>query len=73
MLKHSTDDLRREYTVLSQRYDSLALVLNNLSERDRNVFRTLFESDPYESERSQQQACRQLRRTHRPLLAPTQA
>ncbi len=50
MLKHSTDDLRREYTVLSQRYDSLALVLNNLSERDRNVFRTLFESDPYESE-----------------------
>ncbi|MDE6445987.1 MAG: peptidoglycan DD-metalloendopeptidase family protein [Alistipes sp.] len=48
MLKHSTDDLRREYAVLSQRYDSLALVLGNLSERDRNVFRILFESDPYD-------------------------
>lgn len=47
-LKHSTDRLRREYTALSQRYDSLALVMQNLSERDRNVFRILFESDPYD-------------------------
>ena len=49
MLKHSTDGLRREYTVLTQRYDSLAMVLDNLSARDRNVFRILFESDPYDS------------------------
>lgn len=49
-LKHSTDALRNEYSVLLQRYDSLTLVLDNLSERDRNVFRILFESNPYESE-----------------------
>jgi len=50
MLKHSTDGLRREYAVLAERYDSLALILDNLSERDRNVFRILFESDPYNSD-----------------------
>ena len=50
MLKHSTDGLNREYTVLAQRYDSLALILDNLEERDRNVFRIMFESEPYESE-----------------------
>ncbi len=47
-MKHSTDRLRQEYETLSQRYDSLALVLENLSERDRNVFRILFESEPYD-------------------------
>ena len=47
-LKHSTDRLRREYEALSARYDSLSTVLGNLSERDRNVFRILFESDPYD-------------------------
>ena len=56
-LKHSTDRLRREYTELSQRYDSLQTVLGNLDARDRSVFRTLFESEPYdfnaESERRQ--------------------
>ena len=40
-LKHSTDRLRREY-------DTLTTVMRNLSERDRNVFRILFESDPYD-------------------------
>ena len=47
-LKHSTDRLRREYTALVQRYDTLTTVMRNLSERDRNVFRILFESDPYD-------------------------
>lgn len=47
-LKHSTDGLRREYAALEQRYDSLMRVVGNLSERDRNVFRILFESDPYD-------------------------
>lgn len=47
-LKHSTDRMREEYTLLAQRYDSLATVLENLSARDRNVFRILFESDPYD-------------------------
>ena len=40
--------LRREYTALVQRYDTLTTVMRNLSERDRNVFRILFESDPYD-------------------------
>ena len=47
-LKHSTDRLRREYTALVQRYATLPTVMRNLSERDRNVFRILFESDPYD-------------------------
>ena len=47
-LKHSTDQLRDEYTRLEARYDSLRTVMENVSERDRNVFRILFESDPYD-------------------------
>ncbi|WP_417014699.1 M23 family metallopeptidase [Alistipes sp.] len=57
-LKHSTDRLRTEYRTLEQRYDSLSTVLDNLSERDRNVFRILFESEPYDfdAELEQRQA-----------------
>lgn len=47
-LRHSTDRLRTEYEALSERYDSLNMVLDNVVERDRSVFRTLFESDPYD-------------------------
>ena len=47
-LKHSTDALRQEYEQLSARYDSLEMVLNNVADRDRNVFNILFESTPYE-------------------------
>ena len=47
-LMHSTDRLRRDYTALVQRYDTLTTVMRNLSERARNVFRILFESDPYD-------------------------
>lgn len=47
-LRHSTDGLRDEYAALSARYDSLRVVLDNLSARDRSVFRTLFEADPYD-------------------------
>lgn len=47
-LKHSTDALREEYNNLSARYDSLEMVLNNVADRDRNVFNILFESTPYE-------------------------
>lgn len=49
-MKHSTDLLRDEYAALSARYDSLTRVLDNLTERDRNVFGTLFESAPYNFE-----------------------
>ena len=47
-LRHSTDRLRSEYETLTARYDSLQTVLANVVERDRSVFRTLFESDPYD-------------------------
>ncbi len=49
-MKHSADGLRREYARLTGRYDSLMLVLDNVASRDRSVFRTLFESDPYDSQ-----------------------
>lgn len=47
-LRHSTDDLRGEYAKLSERYDSLNVVLENVVRRDENVFRKLFESNPYD-------------------------
>lgn len=47
-MKSSTASLRREYEMLDARYDSLEAVLNNVVERDRNVFRILFEADPYD-------------------------
>lgn len=47
-LRHSADLLRHEYEMLTERYDSLQRVLDNLEARDRSVFRTLFESDPYD-------------------------
>lgn len=47
VMKHSTDLLREEYGRLEARYDSLRLVADNITERDRNIFRMLFESDPY--------------------------
>lgn len=40
--------MRDEYTRLEARYDSLRTVMENVSERDRNVFNILFESDPYD-------------------------
>ena len=47
-LRHSTDMLRREYTEMSERYDSLANIIDNVVRRDENVFRKLFESNPYD-------------------------
>ncbi len=49
-LRASTHRLQREYDALNDRYDSLMLVLENVAARDRNVFRVLFESDPYDFE-----------------------
>lgn len=47
MMKHSTDLLREEYDRLEARYEELRTVADNITERDRNIFRILFESDPY--------------------------
>ncbi|MBP3456283.1 MAG: M23 family metallopeptidase [Alistipes sp.] len=47
-LRHATDKLEAEYKILSERYDSLTVVMENIADRDRNVFRKLFESNPYD-------------------------
>ena len=47
-LRHSTDDLRQEYIVMLERYDSLNSIVDNVVRRDENVFRKLFESNPYD-------------------------
>ncbi len=46
-LKQSTAMLREQYKQLNLRYDTLNEVLQNVVERDRNVFKTLFEAEPY--------------------------
>lgn len=56
--KRSTRNLKREYVALNDRLDSLNVVLDNLSERDRNLFKILFEAEPYsfdtDSERTEE-------------------
>ena len=47
-LRHSTDALRREYKEISEHYDSLSHIIDNIVKRDENVFRKLFESNPYD-------------------------
>lgn len=47
-LRHSTDELRAEYTKMSECYDELTEVMDNVVARDENVFRKLFESNPYD-------------------------
>ena len=57
-LRHSTDRLREEYNTLLDEYHTLSAVVDNVTERDRNVFNTMFESEPYnfDSEYNQQRA-----------------
>ncbi len=47
-LRHSTDRMREEYEILSARCDSLSSVVDNVIERDRNIFGIMFESQPYD-------------------------
>ena len=47
-LRHSVDDMRNEYTKLERRYNTLSKVLDNVIDRDRSVFRQLFQADPYD-------------------------
>lgn len=47
-LRHSADDLRREYVLMSEQYDSLTSIIDNVVRRDENVFRKLFEANPYD-------------------------
>ncbi len=52
-MRLSTDKLREQYEVMSERYDSLEMILDNITARDQSVFRSLFESDPYDMESEQ--------------------
>ncbi len=45
-LKKSTARIEREYRTLEQRYTMLQEILENVSERDRSVYKILFEADP---------------------------
>lgn len=47
-MKRSTQMLAQQYKALNARYDSVSVVLDNLVERDRNLFRILFEAEPYD-------------------------
>lgn len=47
-LRHSTDRLKEEYETLLEEYDSLAMVVDNVVERDRNIFAIMFDSEPYD-------------------------
>jgi murein DD-endopeptidase MepM/ murein hydrolase activator NlpD len=49
-LRRSAARAEREYELLNAQYDSLVEVLQNVADRDRSVFRVLFESDPYDFE-----------------------
>ena len=52
-MRLSTDKLREEYEAMSQRYDSLEMILDNITARDQSVFRSLFEANPYDMESEQ--------------------
>lgn len=47
-LRHSTDRLKEEYATLLEEYDSLSMVVDNIVERDRNIFAIMFDSEPYD-------------------------
>ena len=47
-LRHSTDKLRAEHAFIKERYEELTEVIENVERRDENVFRKLFESNPYD-------------------------
>lgn len=46
-LRHSTDRLKEEYEALLAEHDSLAVVVENVVERDKNIFAIMFDSEPY--------------------------
>ena len=54
-MREQTNRLRAEYEQLNSRYDSLEMILNNITVRDQSVFRILFETDPYDLDIEQQE------------------
>ena len=57
-LRHSTDRVRAEYETLLEEYNSLSAAVDNIIERDKNIFNVMFESEPYnfDSEYNDQRA-----------------
>ena len=55
-MRESTNKMRQEYEAMAERYDSLEMILDNITERDKSVFRILFESDPYNLDIEQNEA-----------------
>ena len=49
-LKEETKMLEQQYAILQARYDTIDRVLHNIEERDRNVYISLFEADPYSND-----------------------
>lgn len=49
-MKQSLVTLEKEYDELNERYEMLERVLENVSERDKNIFRTLYDSEPLSSD-----------------------
>ena len=46
-LKEETKMLEQQYAILQARYDTIDRVLHNIEDRDRNVYISLFEANPY--------------------------
>ena len=57
-LRLSTDHVRAEYENLLAEYNSLSAAVDNVIERDKNIFNVMFESEPYnfDSEYNDQRA-----------------
>ena len=47
-LRNTNNKLNSEYDKMSERYEELTEVIDNIVARDENVFRKLFESNPYD-------------------------
>ena len=47
-LRNTNNKLNYEYNKISERYEELTEVMDNVVARDENVFRKLFESNPYD-------------------------
>jgi hypothetical protein len=49
-LERELDQMRLEYDVVNQRLKQISLVLNDLQDRDNNIYRVVFEADPIPDE-----------------------
>ena len=52
-MRNTTEQMQQHYDQMVERYDSLEQILENITARDKSVFRILFESDPYDLDTEQ--------------------